>query len=208
MIVMRHARADQAWLGLDNDDRPLSAIGIRQAESIRANFNIDDIYMVLTSPAQRTRMTALSCLAGRNGICFRHFLTLKELSTSPPGVDVTALSETFNQLSYSRLSDYLSAGTAVRESLQKIGRQAIRAVIASVGRNNPEQIPRDIFVCGHAVLLPAMVWALGEMCADTEWPLLRDCATLTSGFARDMNLGEARSVTVRVSADDRSVSVV
>lgn len=189
----RHGNAPKVE-GVADNDRQLGEKGLAQAADAAKRFEPMFVDLVFASALPRAQQTA-SIVTGapRDKIIILESYTIGEDPKDP-------LNVMFSELVYSPLSEYFKHELA--EHLKEYGRRLLAELVEKTEAAGLEKA--SVFVGGHAVTHPALVWAIGEVLANEGVPF----GEQLKEAMLEINLGEAQIVAVSFVDNDATVSVI
>jgi hypothetical protein len=191
MTLARHGKAPSVQ-GVADGERRLSDLGERQALELKkyhaSHFAYD---IAMSSPLVRaveTSQIALESQSRTGGILAVEILGVSSAPKEP-------LNIMFAKLGYSPLKDYFAH--ELGDHLKVWAHEALAEILkVATGRGN------RIFVGGHAVCQPAIVWAISEVLATK--PEYQGTFVM-SETSLQANLGEAEALTVILTPAGASI---
>lgn len=198
IVFLRHGNAAKAIPGQEDADRLLTDVGFNQAECVGAKIRPSGPFdLIVSSPAARARLTAMRA----TGAAPEAIVDEPLLGTNPPGANHAVLDEAFTKLGYASLAAYFESDAT--EEVKLLGAKAAGRILdlASGIVTKNHRLP-VILVAGHAILLPAAIWAIGNLLSPTN------AGRIILEQVTSLNLGEANAVELTLFEEDQDATLV
>lgn len=187
LMFGRRCNTLPAEAGQTDRDRQLSPIGCGQVVLIARKLVDRKFDLVLSSPAERARTTT-AVITGRRD---RDIGTVTTFGISEDPSE--PLNVMFNLLKYAPLSEYYKHELA--EHLHEFGHVALAEILSLVAAVKADGTAR-VFVGGHAVLHPQVMYTLGEFIRQGGYEVGR----VLQSYAEGATMGEGEVVILTFSS--------